>query len=154
VQVNNICIIVRIILSTSSADALKAWPLLQSLDALYPGFDTWYAKTVIPGLDRGDDRMLLAIDGTELVGVALGKRDTAETKLRCVRVLERYANQGLGIRLIDRMLDVLECDKPHCTVAEEMLHSYSRAFVNRYGFSLTAVDKGRYRKGRLEYSFN
>lgn len=46
------------------------------------------------------------------------------------------------------MLGALQCDKPHCTVAEELLHTYSRAFVNRYGFSLSAVDKGRYRPGK------
>ncbi|KWT98009.1 hypothetical protein APY03_0680 [Variovorax sp. WDL1] len=39
-------------------------------------------------------------------------------------------------------------------MAEEMLHIYSRAFVNRYGFALSAVENGRYRPGRLEYAFN
>jgi N-acetylglutamate synthase-like GNAT family acetyltransferase len=88
------------------------------------------------------------------VGIALGKRTESETKLRCVRVLPSHQNSGIGLRLIDRMLEALECENPHCSVAEELLHTYSRAFVNRYGFELTKVDKGMYRAGKLEYGFN
>jgi len=138
----------------SFVQAFQALPLMRSLDDLYPGFEYWYVNTVVPGVVLGRDQLLLAKDQGRIVGVALGKRSDVETKLRCVRVLPEYERKGLGIRLIDRMIDVLECEKPHCTVAEEMLHAYSRAFVQRYGFALTAVDKGRYRRGRLEYAFN
>ncbi|PNG50522.1 MULTISPECIES: GNAT family N-acetyltransferase [unclassified Variovorax] len=108
----------------------------------------------MPGLAAGSDILLLAKEADHVVGVALGKRGEEETKLRCVRVLPAYHQSGVGIRLIDRMLHELECERPHCTVAEEMLHIYSRAFVNRYGFALSAVENGRYRPGRLEYAFN
>lgn len=131
-----------------------ALPLLRSLDAYYPGFEHWYVNTVAPGVVLGKDALLLAWEGHELVGVALGKRTTEETKLRCVRVVPALQNTGLGLRLIDRMLDELECQTPHCTVAEELFHQYSRPFINRYGFELTGVDKGSYRPGRLEYRFN
>lgn len=144
----------RIEQSNSVSLAYEALPLLRSLDQLYPGFQDWYLKTVIPGLALGRDKLLVALDGPRIIGVALGKRADDETKLRCVRVIPEFEHSGVGIRLIDNMLDVLECEKPHCTVAEEMLHSYSRAFVQRYGFQLSAVDKGRYRRGVLEYSFN
>ncbi len=140
--------------SQSFVQAFQALQVLDSLTALYPGFQDWYVNTVVPGVVLGNDKLLVAREGPRIVGVALGKRDQDETKLRCVRVLPDYENKGLGIRLIDAMLEVLECDKPHCTVAEEMFHHYSRAFVQRYGFQLSAVDKGRYRRGKLEYSFN
>jgi len=140
--------------SRSLVAALQARPLLNSLDALYPGFDHWYLNTVVPGVVSGRDVLLLAREGRRLVGVALGKRSPQETKLRCVRVAPDHQNTGLGLRLIDRMLEALECPKPHCTVAEEMLHAYSRAFVRRYGFELSDVAKGTYRAGKLEYCFN
>ena len=60
----------------------------------------------------------------------------------------------LGITLMDRMLETLECTKPLATVSEEMLHQYSRIFVKRYGFSLDDVAKGAYRPRKLEYYFN
>jgi N-acetylglutamate synthase-like GNAT family acetyltransferase len=145
---------VRIEQSNSISLAHDALPLLQSLDRLYPGFRDWYLKTVIPGLALGRDKLLVALQDTRIIGVALGKRSDDETKLRCVRVIPEFEHSGVGIRLIDSMLDVLECEKPHCTVAQEMFHSYSRPFVERYGFELSGVDKGRYRRGVLEYSFN
>jgi hypothetical protein len=52
------------------------------------------------------------------------------------------------------MLRELNDDKPHCTVSEEMLHLYSRAFINHYRFDLGRVDKGAYRPNKLEYVFN
>ena len=140
--------------SNQFVQAFQVLPLLSSLDALYPGFHDWYVNTVVPGVVVGDDTLLLAKDGSRVVGVALGKRTPEETKLRCVRVLPAYQNSGIGLRLIDRMLEALECDKPHCSVAEELLHTYSRAFIHRYGFELSAVDKGAYRRGKLEYRFN
>ena len=138
----------------NAVEALNALPFLQSLEPLYPGFQSWYVNQVLPGVTVGRDVLMLAHDQERLVGVALGKSNSHETKLRCVRVLPEYQNLGVGIRLIDKMLEALECRYPHCTVAEEMLHSYSRALVNRYGFKLASVDKGRYRPGKLEYAFN
>jgi len=134
--------------------AEQAHAFLADLDRYYPNFGDWYRKQVLPGIARGQDAMVLAWDGDRLAGVALGKRTAAETKLRCVRVGLDWANSGLGLRLIERMFEELETQKPACTVSEEMLHQYSRPFVNRYGFELSSVDKGRYRRGKLEYAFN
>jgi GNAT superfamily N-acetyltransferase len=140
--------------SRSFTEAFLVLPMLRTLDAYYPDFEYWFTNKVIPGVVTGDDQMLVAKDGPRIVGVALGKRTEDETKLRCIRVLPAYQNTGIGLRLIDRMLDTLECDRPLCTVAEEMLHLYSRAFINRYGFKLNNVEKGAYRRGKLEYRFN
>lgn len=143
----------QIIESSDFVRAFQVLPMLRSLNAFYQDFEHWYINTVVPGLVVGNDKMVIALDEQKIVGVALGKKSD-ETKLRCVRVLPEYQSTGIGIRLIDKMIDVLQCEKPHCTVAEELLHQYSRAFVNRYGFDLTGVEKGLYRKGKLEYMFN
>ena len=140
--------------SNHFVQAFQVLPMLRSLDDLYPGFESWYVNTVVPGVVLGQDTLLLAKDEGRIVGVALGKKTAEETKLRCVRVLPSHENTGIGLRLIESMLEALECDKPHCSVAEELLHTYSRPFVNRYGFRLSGVDKGAYRKGKLEYRFN
>ena len=84
--------------------------------------------------------------------------------MQCVRVHQDHQGGGLGIQLMDRLLEQLAERHPLCTVSEEMLHPhffpwakrvlYSRVFVKRYGFSLDSVDKGLYRPGKLEYIFN
>lgn len=140
--------------TNSCVDALLALPLLAGLDVYYPDFQHWYVNRVVPGVVTGNDILVLAKERGAVVGVALGKRGPDEIKLRCVRLLPQFQQTGAGIRLIDNMLEQLECETPHCTVAEELLHTYARAFVNRYGFSLSSVDKGRYRAGKLEYAFN
>jgi GNAT superfamily N-acetyltransferase len=140
--------------SKSFVEAFNVLPMLNGLTSLYPDFEYWYVNTMIPGLITGNDVLLLAKEHGQTVGVALGKLTDTETKLRCVRVIPEYQNKGTGLHLIERMLKLLDNDKPHCTVAEEMIHLYSRAFVNHFDFVLRRVDKGTYRPGKLEYVFN
>lgn len=141
----------RIYSTRNAVEALLALPFLQSIDRYYPDLQHWFINTVLPGLQEGSSVLLLAKDHHAVVGMALGKTGS-EKKLRCVRTNGHY--NGLGLRLMERMFETIECDKPHCTVSEELLGSYSRAFVNRYGFDLHHVSKGEYRPGKLEYHFN
>lgn len=142
----------RIEKTNSFVEAFNCLPMLKTLDEFYPDLSYWYVNTVVPGLVLGNDVLLLAKEAGRTVGLALGKNGD-EKKLRCVRVLPEFQNTGFGLRLIEQMFDELQTDKPHCSVAEEMLGLYSRAFVNRYGFELNRVDR-TYRRGRLEYYFN
>lgn len=135
--------------------AFSALPFIASLNQYYPDIDYWYVNKVVPGLILGNDKLLIARDVKgNIAGIALGKSSEEESKLRCVRVHPDHQNSGLGIRLIDKMLELIEERRPGVTVAEEMFHLYSRAFITRYGFDLSDVTKGRYRRGKLEYAFN
>lgn len=136
------------------ADAMVVRGVLDGLENYYPDFGSWYVNKAIPGIVLGKDVLLVARDKTQIVGVAMGKRTRRETKLRCVRVVPGYQSRGVGIHLIERMLRQLDCDKPHCTVSEEMLHQFARPFVNHFDFQLSRVDKGVYRPQKLEYVFN
>ncbi len=140
--------------TTSFVQAFSALPFIKSLNQYYPDIEYWYVNKVVPGLVVGNDKLLVARDNDIIAGIALGKASDGESKLRCVRVHPDYQNGGLGIRLIDGMLDLIEERQPGVTVAEEMINLYSRAFVKRYGFNLSDVTKGRYRRGKLEYGFN
>jgi GNAT superfamily N-acetyltransferase len=140
--------------SVRLAEAVLSLRLLEGLGNYYPDFHHWYVNKVMPGIILGEDILVCAKDKGRLVGVALGKKRAGEVKLRCVRVEPEYQHRGVGLHLVDRMLVELGADKPHCTVAEEMLHQFSRPFINHYRFSLDEVDKGMYRPGKLEYVFN
>lgn len=129
-------------------------PMVEVLSPFYPNIGYWFVNKVMPGVMTGKDNLLVARKNETIIGFCLGKRTDEEVKLRCVRVLPEFQNAGLGIRLIDNMLDVLETEKPLVTVPEEMMHNYSRIFVNRYGFDLTHVGRGDYRPNKLEYYFN
>lgn len=135
-------------------DALVAFQLLDGMDNLYPDFSYWFTNRVMPGVVVGSDILMLAKDRHQVIGVGLGKRNRHETKLRCIRVIPEYQNRSVGIHLVERMLRALDSDRPGCTVAEEMLHQFSRPFINHFDFELTRVEKGLYRPGKLEYVFN
>ena len=137
--------------SSNAVEALLASPFLHSIDRYYPDINHWFINTVLPGLQLGESVLLLAKDGNNLVGMALGKTGR-EKKLRCVRTTGEHS--GLGLRLIETMFEKLETTTPHCTVSEELLGQYSRMFINRYGFDLNHVSKGEFRRGKLEYHFN
>lgn len=140
--------------SVRLADAMLAKNMLDGLENYYPGFEYWYVNKCMPGIVLGPDILIVAREHGQIVGVALGKKRDDEKKLRCIRVQPSYQNRGTGLHLIDRMLREMDDDKPLCTVSEEMMHMYSRAFVNHYKFDLTSVEKGMYRPNRLEYVFN
>lgn len=133
-----------------SSDIHSLRPLLTGLDQYYPGMHKWLDRLAI----EESTPILVAHENNRVVAACIGKKTIKERKIRCVRVQSDYANKGIGIRLMDQMIDVLECRSPYCTVSEEMLHQYSRAFIQRYGFSLDEVKKGMYRPGKLEYVFN
>lgn len=135
-------------------DIESSFQLLKGLDNLYPDFNKWYFNNYSKRPLDHQDIVIVAKDQSRVVGVVLAKKTLSETKLRCIRVAPAMSNSGLGLKLIEKSFEHLECEKPHCTVAEEMLHQYSRAFINRYGFELGKVDKGLYRPGKLEYLFN
>lgn len=144
---------VTIVQTHRFADAFTAFGIIESINQYYPNIMDWYVNTVMPGVVTGSDILLQAKDDNyKTVGIALAKAG-AESKLRCVRVIPEYAGTGLGIKLIDAALDRIG-DKPVASVSEELFHDYSRMFIKRYGFSLTDVSKGAYRKGKLEYFFN
>ena len=134
-------------------EAILAYPFIESIDKYYPDIGYWFMNKALPGIVTGKDVLLMAKEGNRVIGVSLGKISDEENKLRCVRVAEDYTGSGLGVKLMDKTLDIIG-DKPIVTVSEELLHSYSRIFVNRYGFDLTSVNKGMYRPKKLEYIFN
>lgn len=129
-------------------------PELKKIDPYYPDITQWYVEKCIPGIILGNDQLIIATEHDHLVGFSLGKKSKDENKLRCVRVNDDYQYRGVGIRLIDRMMDLIEDDRPVVTVAEELIHDYSRIFVNRYRYSLEHITKGQYRPNKLEYHFN
>lgn len=124
--------------------------ILIGMEDNYPNFSSWISKL------KNDSQTPIStvFDGDNLIGICIGKKTECEKKIRLLRVHPRYQNKGIGIKLIDSMIEQLETEKPHCTVPEEQIHKFSRIFVSRYGFSLDDVVKGVYRKRKLEYFFN
>lgn len=139
--------------TSSIEDAKMVYPMLLDLDRYYPDFSNWYLYKVIPNLQNSDDFIIMAEDHHQIVGVILVKKGEEE-KLRCIRVKPEYISKGIGCQLIDRALMKLSTDKPCVSVSQELIHDYSKIFVNRYDFLLDDVQRNIYREKKLEYFFN
>lgn len=135
-------------------DLHMAFKLLEPISPMYPKFKDWYWDNVVPGIILGNDKIIIAENKYEIVGVAVIKNSEQEKKLRALRVSEKYQKTGAGLHLIDKSLKELNHDKPVVSVSEEMINEFSRIFINRYNFDMTHVYKGLYRKDKLEYEFN
>lgn len=127
--------------------------MIQNLEKYYPNFNQWYWNKLVPDILLRNDMIIGMFKRNEFVGVSILKNQD-EKKIRAIRILPRFQKKGYGLFLIDKCLEVMKCDKPHATVAEELLHQYARIFINRYDFNISKVEKGIYRKGKLEYIFN
>ena len=134
-------------------DLKNTYEILTKLEDNYPDFYDWYWNKIIPDIMLGSGQVILAFNNDDLIGVSILK-DSVEKKLRALRITEQYQNKGYGLYLIDESLKRLGCDKPLCSVSENMINDYSRIFINRYEFDLTHVYKNLYLKNVLEYEFN
>lgn len=131
----------------------QAYNILTKLGELYPDFSSWYWNKVVPSVVLGKDKVIMAYNRSALVGISIIKKGR-ENKLRALRIEPKYQKMGYGLHLIDKSLELLECDKPLVSVSEDMLHQFSRIFINRYQFDMTYVHKGIYLPNKLEYQFN
>jgi hypothetical protein len=137
-------------LESDPIELMKLFNLIKDLDNYYPDFPNWFINKLIPRTFYGYNKVLLMYKNNDLVGVSSFNNH----KLQMVRIFPEYINKGYGLFLIDESLKLMNNDKPFLTVAEELINVYSRIFINRYDFTITRVEKGIYRKGKLEYLFN
>jgi len=129
--------------------------LIKDLDNYYPNFHDWYFNRFIQSVLLGNDiALVLKNRYEEIIGVSLLKKQEKEVKLRALRISNKYKNKGYGLYLLDKSLKILDEPLPFCTVSEELINSYSRIFINRYGFSLDYIERNCYRKNKNEYFFN
>jgi hypothetical protein len=125
--------------------------LMQMSDA-YPGIDQWFLNKVVPNL--GTTRYITTIKRHgNIVAVGIAKNEDGEKKLCTVRVADAFKNRGLGVRVMDDLMKYVNTNYPLATVCEEMMPSFDRIF-SKYGFCLTSVVNGMYRKGKVEFVFN
>lgn len=142
------------------AEIIEVFDLIKDLNQYYPKFNSWYWDKVIPGVYTGNDKIIIAKQKHEIIGISIIKKNNensnSENKLRALRIIPRLQNKGTSLimKLIDESFKQLDDPIPVFSIAEEMMKDMSRILVNRYGADLTQVYNSLYRKGKIEYGFN
>jgi len=117
----------------------------------YPNFDRWYFNNVIPSILIGDKEFVFEIKNEKIVGVAIIKH--SEKKLCHLSIFNEYRNRGYGLSLFEKVFEKLDTKKPYLTVSEEKYVEFKKLF-DYYGFKLSYIQIGAYRKNKIEYFFN
>ena len=134
------------------AETAASIPIPKIIRTYYPGFDTWFDRTVLPSLGK-DRAILLACTDDGLAGFCVLKRTSSERKICTLYVYEGFRSRGVGSALVEYALGLLDERFPLVTVPEELLPVYER-FFRRFGFRLSGSRVGLYRVGKREFFFN
>ncbi len=137
-------------LGAAEAEALA---FLMPLSSDYPGLAAWFAAKVAPGLRAGTRTLHRLERGGRLTGLGIAKNEDGERKICTLRVAPERQGHGDGLRLMDAMLEWLDDDRPHFTVAEAKLPAFERIF-ERYRFVESWRRRGLYVPERTELGFN
>lgn len=133
--------------------AHDVWPVLRSLEAVYPGFGRWYWDKVVPGLATGERGLFLIGPASSPKALAIAKRDSGERKVCTLWVKPSERSRGLGRRLLEEAVDWVGVDRPLFTVPQER-YAELLPLTQKLGFRETARVESLYRPGIVEHIFN
>lgn len=126
---------------------------LSEASRYYPSFYEWYFEKVMPGVQKGDRKIISEIRDGKIAGIAILKNTIEEKKICTLRIAPNYQNRGIGVRLFKKSFEILQTNKPLLTVSEEKLAEFHKIF-SYFNFEETDVIEGKYRVGKKEYIFN
>jgi len=129
----------------------KIYSCLKDAKKYYPNFEKWYHEKVIPDLINFKRELIIERRNKDIVGLSIIKLE--ENKLCTLKIMDRFQNRGLGLKLFEKSFKQLNTDKPFLTVSEEKLPEFKKIF-DYYKFNLTSIHDSLYRDGKKEYFFN
>ena len=133
-------------------EAEQVWPHLAPIEALYPGFNSWYWHKVVPNL--GAARRIIRLGPlARPSGLAIVKREPRELKICTLWVAEHQRGKGCGRLLMEEAISWLGTEHPLFTVPEERMEEL-QPLMDRFGFRRTATEDSLYRLGVAEHIFN
>lgn len=132
--------------------AREVFEFLHPLSDAYPNIGQWYMGKVVPGWGVTRHVTIIRRHG-DIAALGIAKDEHGEKKICTVRVAPVYEGRGMGIRVMDQLMEWLNTDAPLATVSEEKMPDFDKIFT-KYGFQLTSVVNGLYRPNSIEYMFN
>lgn len=84
---------------------------LLPLSKMYPSFTKWYHNQVIPGVKLGHWFIVIEMIDNQFGAIAILK-NVGEKKLCTLRVGRKYQRKGIGSKLMEKCLVILEQINP------------------------------------------
>ena len=96
----------------------------------YPNYYKWYYQKNIPRIIEGTGEAIFYLDGFQIVGLSILKKDEKESKICTFLVNEEYRKNGYSKILLEDSFKFLETDKPLITIPEKRLDEFSKIIVD------------------------
>lgn len=126
---------------------------LRHLEHSYPNFNHWYATRVVSGILNGSRSFVIELRDGKFAGVAILKDSPSEKKICTISVGEEYRAKGLGFRLFEKSMRLLDTDRPLATVSEDRMPEFEKIF-HHLNYEYSAEYQGLYLPQKSEFSFN
>lgn len=120
----------------------------------YPTQKSWFYKVFLPGLAAKKRVILWAEDENGIiVGVLLLKKSPAENKICCIYVSPPYRRRKIATALFINAMAIACAKHLKISLSEEVMPELC-PLLKKFGFILSDVKIGIYRKGKKEFFFN
>lgn len=126
---------------------------LSDISVLYPNFNDWLQYKFYRSSYKDQRKMIIAHNGTALLGVALLKKSHDENKICTLYTSPFHQGQGIGSQLVDLSLQYFDSPDVLITVAQEKLIELAPILKSK-GFICTSSIQRFYRPESTEYFFN
>lgn len=126
---------------------------ISHLGAFYPNFADWYFNTVVNGLVDGSRSFIIEFRDGKFAGVAILKDTEYEKKICTLNISDEFKSKGLGYKLFEKSMRLLNTDKPLASVSEDRLSEFEKIF-DKLGYQYSAEYNGLYLPNKSEFSFN
>ena len=127
---------------------------MKGLEIEYPNFSNWYHQKVYQGLENGTRSLLIARDNAskKIAGISIIK-NYHEKKICTFRILSEFQHKGIGSKLMEKSLEILETDSPLITVSEDHINEFQN-ILNKFNFKEIKKYDNYYKEGKFEISYN
>jgi len=133
--------------------AKEVFQNIAHLQQPYPDFKKWYFNKVVSGVIDGSRGFILELRDGKMAGVAILKDTVEEKKICTISVAEEFKSKGLGVRLFEKSMRLLDTEKPLATVSENRLPEFEKIF-QYLNYEYFAEYRGFYVPQKSEFSFN
>ncbi|ADL54930.1 hypothetical protein [Gallionella capsiferriformans] len=126
---------------------------IRHLEKSYPNFQYWFESQVVRGILGGSRSFVIELRDGKMAGVAILKDTPEEKKICTISVCDEFKSKGMGVRLFEKSMRLLDTDKPLASVSESRLPEFEKIF-EYLDYDYSAEYHGLYLPQRKEFSFN
>ena len=126
---------------------------LKNVSPLYPNFDSWLNFSFRRNIPNGERSVLLATDGSNILGISLLKHSLNKNKICTFYIPEEFRGMNIGNELMSKSLSILDSENTIITVSNERIKEL-QPILSSHQFNLVNSKKSLYRSGVTEHIFS